>query len=69
MIRVNNKKVIGLLSVRSLQSARGRNFVAIVAIALTALLFTAVLTIGMSTISSVLAGFCARTECFAVDFP
>ena len=49
MIRVNNKKVIGLLSVRSLQSARGRNFVAIVAIALTALLFTAVLTIGMST--------------------
>lgn len=48
MQRVNNKKCIQRLSQRSLATARGRNSIAIIAIALTAMLFTSLFTIVLS---------------------
>ena len=48
MMKVRNQKVLQTLSVKSLKSAAGRNFIAVIAIALTALLFTGVFTVGMS---------------------
>ena len=50
MLRVSNGKVIRLLSARSLRASRSRNTVAVLAIALTTLLFTALFTI-LSAIS------------------
>lgn len=52
MIRVGNKKIIRKLAVRSFLAARTRNIIAIIAIALTALLFTSLFTIGSSMVNS-----------------
>jgi len=52
MIRVNNKKAISNLSVRSLAAAKKRNIIAICAIALTSVLFTSLFTIGGSMMKS-----------------
>lgn len=46
MIRVGNRKIIRKLAVRSFYAARTRNIIAIIAIALTALLFTSLFTMG-----------------------
>ena len=48
MLKVKNRKAIGLLSNRSLRASRTRNIIAVAAIALTALLFTSLFTIAMS---------------------
>jgi len=53
MIRVNNKKAIANLSRRSLQANKLRNMMAICAIALTAVLFTTLFTLGMGSIESI----------------
>ena len=52
MLKVNNKKVIRRLAYKSLVAAKNRNIIAVIAIALTALLFTALLTIGMGTVET-----------------
>ena len=46
----NNKAVIKKLANRSFRSNKMRNVIAVIAIALTTFLFTAVLTIGMGAI-------------------
>ena len=46
MLKVRNQKAIARLSKKSMQANRLRNVVAIIAIALTATLFTALFTIG-----------------------
>ena len=51
-MNVNNRKCIRKLSWRSLWASRKRNIIAIIAIALTALLFTSLFTIVMSINSS-----------------
>ena len=48
MIRVSNAACVRRLGRRSMKAARTRNIVAILAIALTALLFTSLFTIAMS---------------------
>ncbi|MDO5785043.1 MAG: ABC transporter permease [Eubacteriales bacterium] len=48
MVRVSNRKCIRNLSRKSLRASKNRNIMAVLAIALTALLFTALFTIGMS---------------------
>lgn len=48
MQKVKNKKCIQRLSGRSLMAAKGRNIIAVIAIALTAVLFTALFTIALS---------------------
>ena len=52
MLNVNNKKAIRKLSVRSLKNSKTRNIIAVVAIILTAVLFTSVFSVGMSAIDS-----------------
>ena len=52
MIRVKNKKVIQKLSKKSLKANRLRNRVAIAAIALTAMMFTALFTVSGSLVTS-----------------
>ena len=52
MLNVNNKKAIRKLSIRSLRSSKTRNIIAVVAIILTAVLFTSVFSVGMSAIDS-----------------
>lgn len=49
MFKVNSRKVIARLSVRSLKAARLRNLMAVCAIALTAVLFTTLFTLGIGT--------------------
>lgn len=53
MIGVNNKKAISNLSNKSLKSNRQRNIVAVIAIAMTAVLFTALFTVGGSLLASI----------------
>lgn len=48
MLKVSNKKCIRRLSDKSLRSARTRNLIAVVAIALTTILFTSLFTIAMT---------------------
>ena len=48
MIKVANKSCIRRLGARSMRAARTRNIVAILAIALTAILFTSLFTIAAS---------------------
>ncbi|MDO4174935.1 MAG: ABC transporter permease [Eubacteriales bacterium] len=48
MIHVSNQKCIRRLSRKSLRASKTRNYIAVLAIALTALLFTALFTIAMS---------------------
>ena len=52
MLKVNNKKAISRLAVRSLKSAKLRNIMAIFAIALTTILFTALFTLGIGTLDT-----------------
>ncbi|MDD3369514.1 MAG: FtsX-like permease family protein [Lachnospiraceae bacterium] len=52
MKRVNNRKFINKLTWKSFRGASTRNMIAILAIALTALLFTLLFTIGMGTVES-----------------
>ncbi len=53
MIKVNNKKAIANLSSKSFKANKTRNTVAIMAIALTALLFTSLFTMGSGTVESI----------------
>ena len=48
MLNVPNKKCIRRLSDRSLKAAKTRNIIAVIAIALTTVLFTSLFTIAMS---------------------
>ena len=50
MKRVANRKVISKLSWRTMREKREKNLIAILAIALTALLFTAVFTVGSTLV-------------------
>lgn len=52
MRKVKNKKVIRKLSNRSFRASRMRNRIAVLAIALTAMLFTTLFTLGMGTIEN-----------------
>lgn len=52
MIRVKNKKVIHRLSDRSFSASKTRNIIAVIAIALTALLFTSLFTMGFGAVES-----------------
>lgn len=52
MRKVKNSKVIGRLSKKSFEASRSRNIIAAVAIALTAVLFTAVFTIGLGMVET-----------------
>lgn len=49
MLKVNNRQAINRLAKKSFAANRSRNFIAILAIALTAILFTTLFTIGMGT--------------------
>lgn len=53
MIRVANKKVIMNLSKKSFAANKTRNIIAIIAISLTALLFTSLFTMGIGTVESI----------------
>lgn len=53
MIRVRNKKAIRVLADRSFCAAKTRNVVAVIAIALTALLFTSIFTMGFGMVESI----------------
>lgn len=53
MKRVANRKVISRLSWRTMREKRGKNLIAIFAIALTALLFTAVFTAGSTLVRAI----------------
>lgn len=52
MYKVNNKKIIKKLSIKSFQASRMRNTIAVMAIALTALLFTALFTVGSGIVEN-----------------
>lgn len=52
MYKINNKKVIKNLSIKSFQASKTRNTIAVLAIALTAMLFTALFTIGSGIIEN-----------------
>lgn len=52
MRKVKNRKVIGRLADRSFKASRTRNVIASLAIALTAMLFTALFTIGLGTVEN-----------------
>ena len=52
MRKVKNKKAIRTLADKSFRASRIRNVIAVIAIALTAMLFTALFTIGMGTMEN-----------------
>lgn len=52
MFRVNNKKVINNLSIKSFVASKTRNIIAVIAIALTTILFTSLFTIGLGMMES-----------------
>lgn len=52
MIRVKNKKAIRRLADSSFRAAKARNIIAVIAIALTALLFTSLFTMGFGAVES-----------------
>lgn len=52
MRKVANRQIIRMLSFRTMKEKRWKNLISVLAIALTALLFTAVFTVGSSLISS-----------------
>ena len=56
MKNVSNKKIIRTLSFRTMQEKKWKNLIAISAIALTTLLFTALFTVGSSMIESMQEG-------------
>lgn len=53
MIKVTNKKAIRNLAYKSFKSNKIRNYIAMIAIALTAILFTTLFTLGMGTVESI----------------
>lgn len=53
MIRVNNKKVINRIANKSFRASRIRNLIAVLAIALTTILFTSLFTIGIGIVQSI----------------
>ncbi len=53
MYKVKNKKVIHTIAIKSFLANKTRNIIAVIAIALTALLFTSVATVGLSLIDTV----------------
>ena len=65
MIRVKNKQVIGNISRKSLKANRSRNLVAISAIALTALLFTSLFTVGGSMLKTIERNTCRQVGTIA----
>lgn len=52
MIKVNNKKAITNLATKSFRANKTRNIIAVIAIALTAVLFTSIFTMGIGTVES-----------------
>ena len=52
MYRVNNQRAVRRLADRSFRASRSRNIIAVLAIALTALLFTALFTVGSGLIEN-----------------
>ncbi len=52
MFQVNNRKVLTLIAGRSVKKSRTRNVIAVLAIALTSILFTTIFTIGESMVES-----------------
>src|SRR5665647_2484044 len=53
MIKVNNRKAINNLATKSFKASRTRNIVAIIAIALTTILFTSLFTVGIGVMESI----------------
>ena len=53
MYRVNNQRAVRRLADRSFRASRSRNIIAVLAIALTALLFTALFTVGSGLIENI----------------
>ncbi len=53
MYKVNNKKVISRIAGKSFQAGKSRNLIAVAAIALTAVLFTALFTVGSGMIENI----------------
>ncbi|MGE5397014.1 MAG: ABC transporter permease [Chitinophagales bacterium] len=56
MIKVNNKNAIRNLADKSFRANRGRNIIAILAVALTAILFTTLFTMGIGTVECIQEG-------------
>jgi putative ABC transport system permease protein len=52
-MNVNNKNIIRKLTVRFLKAGKTRNIIAIIAIALTSLMFTSVFTLGGNMLSAI----------------
>ncbi|MEG1165778.1 MAG: ABC transporter permease, partial [Oscillospiraceae bacterium] len=52
MIKVNNKKAVSNLASKSFRANKTRNIIAIIAIALTAILFTSLFTMGIGTVEA-----------------
>lgn len=52
MIKVNNKKAVATLSAKSFRANKTRNIIAVIAIALTTILFTSIFTMGIGTVES-----------------
>lgn len=50
MAKVKNRQIVSKIAMRSIASRKSRNLIAVLAIALTALLFTSLFTIGGSII-------------------
>ncbi|MCI8327339.1 MAG: ABC transporter permease, partial [Lachnospiraceae bacterium] len=65
MIRVKNKKILHLLAVRFMKMNRKRNIIAIIAIALTGLLFTSAFTGAYSMYLSNRSKECRDHMCFS----
>ncbi len=53
MYKVNNKKAVRNIAIKSFLANKTRNIIAVIAIALTALLFTSVATVGLSLVDTV----------------
>ena len=53
MIRVDNRRAVRRLALRSLRAARSRNLIAVAAIALTTALFCALFTIALTLVHTV----------------
>lgn len=52
MLKVKNEKAIQNLAVKSFRANKTRNIIAVIAIALTAILFTSLFTMGIGTVES-----------------
>ena len=63
MYRVNNQRAVRRLADRSFRASRSRNIIAVLAIALTALLFTALFTVGSGLIENILENEHLKNKC------